>query len=75
MRSVSGSIGWTTGVSDALGHSVNPSSKTSQFSYDAANRQTGQANGDGITVATTFDNANRPTEIKHQDSSGTTLAD
>ena len=54
---------------------VNPSSETSQFFYDAANRQTGQTNGDGSTVATTFDNANRPTEIKHQNSSGTTLAD
>ena len=36
---------------------------------------TGQTNANGSTVSNTYDSANRTTETKHKNSTGTTLAD
>ena len=49
--------------------------ETFNFSYDNANRMTGQTNANGSTVTNSYDSANRTTETKHENSIGTTLAD
>jgi YD repeat-containing protein len=48
--SVTGTGSWSYSYDpgDRLTQVVNPSSETSSFSYDAANRQTGQTNGNPI---------------------------
>ena len=48
--------------------------ETTTFSYDNANRMTGQTNANGSTVTNTYDNANRTTDVLHKTSANATLA-
>jgi RHS repeat-associated protein len=49
-------------------------SETTAYSYDNADRLTGQTNGNSSTVAYAYDDDDRPTDVWHKTGGGVTLA-